>query len=148
MFDCTGSEGYIGRHVVDFLEKTNNEIMTVDVVPSSRKNANHFQEDFLQNAEDKDLYTKLGSPDAVIHLAWRDGFNYNSNEHLKNLNNHYLYLKNMIDEGYKYMFYGWEQMKKFIRGHYPDVEIISVNPVGLKGMFKDIYTDADSNINI
>lgn len=37
--------------------------------------------------------------------------------------------------------YGWEMMQIYIRNHYPDVEIISVNPVGLKGMFKDVYTE-------
>lgn len=31
--------------------------------------------------------------------------------------------------------------KKFKDNVYPDIEIISVNPVGLKGMFRDIYTE-------
>lgn len=35
-----------------------------------------------------------------------------------------------------YMF-----LKKFATEHYPDTEIISVNPVGLRGVFKDIYTE-------
>lgn len=35
---------------------------------------------------------------------------------------------------------GWSDFKKFINYHYPDIEIISINPVGLKGLFKDIYT--------
>lgn len=46
---------------------------------------------------------------------------------------------NTKQAGYDNMYQGWLEMKKFIRGHYPDVEIISVNPVGLKGMFKDYY---------
>lgn len=50
-------------------------------------------------------------------------------------------LVNTTKEGYDYMYLGWLEMKKFIRGHYPDIEIISVNPVGLKGLFEDIYTD-------
>ena len=33
---------------------------------------------------------------------------------------------------------GWLRVKKFAKLHYPDTEIISVNPVGLKGLFKDI----------
>ncbi|MDR0676273.1 MAG: hypothetical protein LBF97_04440, partial [Elusimicrobiota bacterium] len=36
--------------------------------------------------------------------------------------------------------YSWSKMKDFAKTYYPDTEIISVNPVGLKGMFKDIYT--------
>ena len=35
---------------------------------------------------------------------------------------------------------GWIKMKEFARIHYPDTEIISVNPKGLKGLFKDITT--------
>lgn len=31
--------------------------------------------------------------------------------------------------------------KEFAQMHYPETEIISVNPVGLKGIFKDIYTE-------
>ena len=34
----------------------------------------------------------------------------------------------------------YKQFKKFAGKFYPDVEIISVNPVGLKGIFKDEYT--------
>lgn len=34
----------------------------------------------------------------------------------------------------------WLLLKQFIKDYYPDVQIISVNPVGLKGIFEDIYT--------
>ena len=33
----------------------------------------------------------------------------------------------------------WLKLKKFAKTYYPDTEIISVNPVGLKGIFKDVY---------
>lgn len=36
---------------------------------------------------------------------------------------------------------GYTELKKFRDFYYPDVEIFSINPIGLKGMFKDIYTD-------
>ena len=35
------------------------------------------------------------------------------------------------------MLKGYTEFKKFVNKYYPDVEIISINPVGLKGMFKD-----------
>ncbi len=35
----------------------------------------------------------------------------------------------------------WEIMKTFAQRVYPDIEIISINPVGLKGLFKDMYTN-------
>lgn len=39
------------------------------------------------------------------------------------------------------MFYGWNYYRKFAETYYPETQIISVNPVKLKGLFnKDIYT--------
>ena len=34
---------------------------------------------------------------------------------------------------------GWKALKEFTQIYYPDIEIISINPVGLKGVFKDEY---------
>lgn len=33
----------------------------------------------------------------------------------------------------------YQEFKKFSEKYYPDVEIVSINPVGLKGVFKDLY---------
>lgn len=38
------------------------------------------------------------------------------------------------------LVYAWKKMKDFANRFYPDIEIISINPVGLKGLFKDAYT--------
>jgi len=35
---------------------------------------------------------------------------------------------------------GYHNVKEFAKVHYPDTEIISVNPVELKGLFHDVYT--------
>lgn len=35
----------------------------------------------------------------------------------------------------------WRELREFISVYYPDVEIVSINPVGLKGMFKDEYQE-------
>jgi hypothetical protein len=50
---------------------------------------------------------------------------------------------------------GYLKLKEYASIHYPETEIISVNPVGLKGLFKDmyinngeyIYEDCDTNEN-
>lgn len=36
---------------------------------------------------------------------------------------------------------GWKKVKKFCEIYYPQVEIISINPIGLKGIFQDFYTE-------
>lgn len=36
---------------------------------------------------------------------------------------------------------GWETVKIYMDNKHPDIEIISINPVGLKGIFKDIYEE-------
>jgi glycosyltransferase involved in cell wall biosynthesis len=41
---------------------------------------------------------------------------------------------------------GWPKMKEFVALYYPETEIFSINPVGLKGMFKDLYTDENGRI--
>lgn len=41
--------------------------------------------------------------------------------------------------GYRIDWY--RELRDFAKRIYPDTEIVSVNPVGLKGIFRDIYTD-------
>jgi len=36
----------------------------------------------------------------------------------------------------------WKDFKSFAQTYYPDTKIISINPVGLKGVFEDIYTNS------
>lgn len=36
---------------------------------------------------------------------------------------------------------GYEKVKEFTERFYPDTEIISINPIGLKGLFHDVYTE-------
>lgn len=35
---------------------------------------------------------------------------------------------------------GWDSFKSFAEHFYPETEIISINPIGLKGLFKDVTT--------
>lgn len=37
------------------------------------------------------------------------------------------------------LIYGWTEIKKFAERFYPETEIISINPIGLKGLFHDIF---------
>lgn len=40
---------------------------------------------------------------------------------------------------------GYKRLRHFATQYYPDTEIVSVNPVGLKGMFSDVYTESYLN---
>lgn len=35
----------------------------------------------------------------------------------------------------------WRKLKAFVKAYYPETQIVSVNPVGLKGLFLDIYQE-------
>lgn len=39
-------------------------------------------------------------------------------------------------------FAAWQKLKVFADTYYPETQIISVNPVGLKGLFNDVYTNS------
>lgn len=42
----------------------------------------------------------------------------------------------------------YQELKDFVGIHYPNTEIIMVNPVHFKGIFKEITTDAEGNLNL
>ena len=45
------------------------------------------------------------------------------------------------------ILFGWNKVKEFQSIFYPNIEIISINPIGLKGMFKDIYIENDTYVD-
>ncbi|MBR1777551.1 MAG: glycosyltransferase family 2 protein [Alphaproteobacteria bacterium] len=44
-------------------------------------------------------------------------------------------------ENFSNQISGWKKMRAFIRSFFETIEIISVNPIGLKGFFHDVYTE-------
>lgn len=42
---------------------------------------------------------------------------------------------------FTYLVTAWEKSEEFIKAYYPDIEVVSINPVGLKGLFQDEYTE-------
>lgn len=96
----TGAGGYIGRHVVKAFLNAGFHVMVNDFnykgvdERAERREANIF------SGED-DIYDKLGRPDVLVHMAWRDGFVHNSNAHMADLSSHVVFLQHMIDSGVK-----------------------------------------------
>lgn len=99
----TGSNGYIGRHVVDSLLKQGHEVVAVDInndaLDKDRENLTTFDCSLFDNLTGN--FERFGKPDVCIHLAWRNGFSHNADSHIGDLSTHYLFLKNLVDEGIK-----------------------------------------------
>ena len=99
----TGSNGYIGRHVVDALLEQGHEVVAVDInndaLCKDRDDLTVFDCSLFDNLTGN--FERFGRPDVCIHLAWRNGFSHNADTHIGDLSTHYLFLKNLIDEGLK-----------------------------------------------
>ena len=95
----TGAAGYIGVSVVKALLELGCHVIATDINTERIDpradvcKGNVFSE--------SDPYNAFGQPDAVVHLAWRDGFVHNSPSHLEDLPKHYAFLKSLIDAGVK-----------------------------------------------
>ncbi|SPT53311.1 UDP-glucose 4-epimerase [Actinomyces bovis] len=96
----TGAGGYIGRHVVSALLGRGLEVKALDVhLEGVDKRAERL--DLALFSGDPDIYAQMGRPDAVIHLAWRDGFKHSSSAHLDDLPKHYHLVNNLYAGGLK-----------------------------------------------
>ena len=96
----TGAGGYIGRHVVDALLEMGHEVIAIDLYSEGINQRAKIADVNIFSGE-TDVYEQMGSPDAVIHMAWKDGFVHNSNAHMDYLSSHYLFLRNLVDAGCK-----------------------------------------------
>ena len=96
----TGAGGYIGRHAVSALCDAGAEVTAVDIrTDGIDPRAKAMTYDIFNGSET--IYTELGSPDACLHMAWKDGFIHKSDAHMELLSSHYKFLRNMINGGLK-----------------------------------------------
>ena len=99
----TGANGYIGRHTVKALLDRGADVLACDIVTTDvderaeRRNFNLFE------LPDGNIYELLGTPDACLHMAWRNGFIHNAPTQIGDLSSHYKFLTAMIDGGLKQM---------------------------------------------
>lgn len=56
-------------------------------------------------------------------------------------NGHFDSQRNLESWNLPRMKYGYARVKEFAEQYYPETEIISINPVGLKGLFRDEYSN-------
>ena len=102
----TGAAGYIGRHVLEVLSKD----PTLDVVgvvrPGTEINKGLIKSnivflDISQGVKDGEFMKLISPDDCLIHLAYRNGFNHQSDTHFKDLYWHYEVIKQSVSAGCK-----------------------------------------------
>lgn len=93
----TGASGYIGRHVVSKLLTYGVKVVAVDIV--SRGIPNVAEVRCGNILEDSVFVDELPKCDALLHLAWQDGFVHNAPSHLANLSRHFNFVKRIAEKG-------------------------------------------------
>ena len=97
----TGANGYLGSGIVEAIQNNGNEVIAAD-----------FKVEHVDDRADKrpcnlfdieNPYEYFSKPDALLHLAWRDGFVHYSNAHIDDLPAHFGFIKKMVESGCKHI---------------------------------------------
>lgn len=90
----TGANGYLGQGVVRQLLNDGLDVIATDFKDDYiDKRAQLIKADLFSLEEP---YLSLGSPDVVLHMAWRNGFVHNDNTHIEDFQNHFHFLQEMF----------------------------------------------------
>ena len=96
----TGANGYIGTHVVKELLSRGIDVVACDIsLTDVDSGARLLEADIFSDSND--IYELAGRPDALIHLAWKNGFKHNLFTHIEDLPLHIRFLEKMVDSGIK-----------------------------------------------
>lgn len=95
----TGAGGYIGRHVLSALKSMHCDVVAI-IYPGANSvlDVKNIELDVL-NASDEQVATVFGGFDAVLHLAWKAGFNHHDPSHIANVMGHLRFVKALISAG-------------------------------------------------
>src|SRR5574344_1742447 len=97
----TGANGYIGRHVVNCLLIGGIEVIACDIrFDGINKKTKQIECNIFDNPSEN-TFQALGSPDVLLHMAWRNGFVHNADTQMGDLSGHYNFLTAMINGGLK-----------------------------------------------
>lgn len=93
----TGAAGYLGVGIVHELLEKGCQVVAVDShIEHVDSRADRIECDLFKV---EDPYNFFGKPDAVLHLAWRDGFKHQSKAHIEDFQHHYFFLEKLILSG-------------------------------------------------
>ena len=95
----TGANGYLGSGIVKHILDCGNKAVAADfAIDHVDERADKYACDLFSV---KDPYDFFGKPDALLHLAWRDGFIHYSDAHINDLPKHYAFIKSFAESGVK-----------------------------------------------
>lgn len=130
----TGANGYLGSGVVKVLLDNDIEVVATDFVSDKIDNRAEVIVEDLFSIEDP--YYFFGEPDVLLHMAWRDGFIHDSENHIIDIPNHYLFINKMLNGGLKQVaILGSMHEIGFFEGAIK--EDTPTNPQNLYGISKD-----------
>ena len=93
----TGANGYLGQGIVKAILDSGNEVIAADF---KTDNVDARAKVFACNMfEIENPFEYFEHPDALLHLAWRDGFVHYSNAHIDDLPKHFSFIKRMAESG-------------------------------------------------
>ena len=95
----TGANGYLGQGIVKHILDLGHEVVAADFKTDNvDERAERIACDLFGTG---DPYTFFGSPDVLLHLAWRDGFVHYSDAHVDDLAKHYHFIKAFAESDVK-----------------------------------------------
>ncbi len=144
----TGAAGYIGTRVVQALSRMGRETIAV-VHPADAParierltglpHVRVVPHDVLSSPAG--ALKAIGSPDAVVHLAWRNGFNHQSPSHLADMMGHHAFLTALLDQGLTHLAVaGTAHEIGFYEGRVTNDT--PANPINLYGIAKNFLRQA------
>lgn len=130
----TGANGYLGQGVVKrFLDMEIHVVATDLTVESIDKRAEVIAADLFTVESPFEFF---GSPDILVHMAWRDGFTHNAQSHLTDLSSHMNFLEKMFNSNIKKIaVMGSMHEVGFFEGSID--ETTPTNPANFYGVSKD-----------
>jgi dTDP-6-deoxy-L-talose 4-dehydrogenase (NAD+) len=131
----TGAGGYIGRNVITKLLDMGADVLAADIlVEGIDSRAQTIKTDIFSGS--KTIFQELGTPDACLHMAWKDGFVHNSAAHMECLSKHYEFIRNMSAGGLKQIaIMGTMHEIGYYEGAVD--ENTPCNPISMYGIAKD-----------